>query len=280
MEAGDCPMSSCAAPAGSPCRTTKGRVAAQYHAARVRAVPRLAKALSVAVPALRRPGSAWAELPRPSATAAGPAGHVRIGYARTSTTRQVLDTQLLALHAEGITRIYAEKISTRAGKRPELGKAMAAAQEFRRSGMTVTIVADEHRRIGRGLELAQLAEQLRASDVGLEFLKGPLRGAHDPTGVVLTVLAVVSGLEREYIREKTLEGHEVARAKGKVIGGTTVTDPAMLADAVRYRKQGLSLRQTAAKLVITTGPKTGKHPAPSTVLRMLREHDEAESQDG
>jgi hypothetical protein len=34
VEARDCPMSSCAAPAGSPCRTAKGKVAVQYHTAR------------------------------------------------------------------------------------------------------------------------------------------------------------------------------------------------------------------------------------------------------
>jgi hypothetical protein len=68
-------------------------VAAQYHTARFRLVPQLAKALSVPVPPLRRPGSAWTELPRPPAPDAAPAGHVRIGYARASTVRQSLDTQ-------------------------------------------------------------------------------------------------------------------------------------------------------------------------------------------
>ena len=88
VEASDCPMSSCAAPAGSPCRTGKGKVAIQYHTARFRLVPYLAKALSVPVPALRRPGSAWAQLPRPALVGTGQAGHVRIGYARASTVRQ------------------------------------------------------------------------------------------------------------------------------------------------------------------------------------------------
>ncbi|HUK68794.1 MAG TPA: hypothetical protein VLW50_08600, partial [Streptosporangiaceae bacterium] len=92
-EANDCPMSACAAPAGSPCRTGKGKVAAQYHTARFRLVPQLAKALSVPVPPPRRPGSAWTGLPRPPAPGAVPAGHVRIGYARASTARQSLDTQ-------------------------------------------------------------------------------------------------------------------------------------------------------------------------------------------
>ena len=57
IEANDCPMSSCAAPAGSPCRTGRRKVAAQYHTARFRLVPHLAKALSVPVPSLRRPAA-------------------------------------------------------------------------------------------------------------------------------------------------------------------------------------------------------------------------------
>ena len=163
VEANDCPMSSCAAPAGSPCRTGKGKVAAQYHTARFRLVPHLAKALSVPVPPVRRPGSAWTELPRPPTAGAVPAGRVRIGYARASTVRQSLDTQAGSLHAAGVTRIFAEKISTRAVTRPRLDKAVALASEMRTSGVAVTIVGHEHKRLGRGIELAALAEQLRAA---------------------------------------------------------------------------------------------------------------------
>ena len=161
VEANDCPMSSCAAPAGSPGRTVRGKVAAQYHTARFRLVPHLAKALSVPVPPLRRPGSAWAELPRPPAAGAIPAGHVRVGYARASIIRQSLDTQMDSLRAAGVTRIFAEKISTRAVTRPELDRAVALARELRASGgrghpsgVAVTLVVHEHKRLGRGLELA------------------------------------------------------------------------------------------------------------------------------
>ena len=274
VEAADCPMSSCRAPAGSPCRTGRGKVAAAYHTARFRLVPRLAKALAVPVPPHRRPGSPWTELPRPAAPAAGPAGHVRIGYARASTARQSLDTQADALAAAGVTRIFSEKISTRALRRPELERATALAREIAASGARVAIVVHEHKRLGRGIELAQLAEQLRADGIGLEFLAGELQGSHDPSGVVFTVLAAMAGSEREYIREKTLEGHESARARGKVIGGATVTDAAMLALALHHRAQGLSLRDIAARLVITTGKKRGQHPSPATVMRMLRDHDD------
>jgi DNA invertase Pin-like site-specific DNA recombinase len=40
---------------------------------------------------------------------------------------------------------------------------------------------------------------------------------------VFTVLAALSGMEREYIRGRTLEGHESARARGRAIGGAAVT---------------------------------------------------------
>jgi DNA invertase Pin-like site-specific DNA recombinase len=249
-------------------------VAAQYHTARFRLVPQLAKALSVPVPALRRPGSAWTELPRPPAADAVPAGRVRIGYARASTVRQSLDTQVDSLRAAGVTRIFAEKISTRAVTRPELDKAVALASEMRASSVAVTLVVHEHKRLGRGIELAALAEQLRAAGIGLEFLAGELQGSHDPSGVVFTVLAALSGMEREYIRDRTLEGHESARARGKAIGGAAVTDDAMLAVALHLRGQELSLRDIAARLVIATGKKKGQHPSPATVLRMLRAHDE------
>jgi DNA invertase Pin-like site-specific DNA recombinase len=266
-------MSSCAAPAGSPCRTSRGKVASQYHTARFRLVPSLAKALAVPVPPLRGPGSAWTELPRPAAVAAA-SGQVRIGYARASTARQSLDAQADSLKSAGVTKIFAEKISTRALTRPELDKAVALARDIRASGAAVTLVVHEHKRLGRGIELAALAEQLRAAGIGLEFLSGELQGSHDPSGVVFTVLAALSGMEREYIRDRTLEGQESARARGKPIGGAAVTDEAMLAAALHLRAQEKSLREIADRLVIASGKKKGQHPSPATVMRMLRDHDE------
>ena len=91
--------------------------------------------------------------------------------------------------------------------------------------------------------------------------------------MVFTVLAALSGMEHEYVRDRTLEGHESARARGKAIGGAAVTDEAMLAVALHLRGQELSLRDIAARLVIATGKQT-RHPSPATGHAMLREHDE------
>lgn len=269
-------MSTCLAPAGSPCRTGKGKVAVQYHTARFRLVPALAKALTAPTPPLRKPGTTWVELPRPAKAGTDPTGHVRIGYARASTVRQSLETQLDSLAHAKVTKVFSEKISTRVLRRPELEKAVALAQEIRASGVAVTIVVHEHKRLGRGIELSTLAERLRAAEIGLEFLTGELQGSHDPSGIVFTVLAAMSGMDREYIRDRTLEGHESARARGKAIGGATITDAGMLSHALHLRDQrGLSLRDIAAQLVISRGKKKGEHPSPATVLRMFRDHDQA-----
>ncbi|MEW2489775.1 hypothetical protein [Streptomyces sp. NPDC048411] len=45
--------------------------------------------------------------------------------------------------------------------------------------------------------------------------------------------------------------------------------------ALHLREQEMSLRDIAARLVVTTGKKKGQHPSPATILRMLRERDEA-----
>ena len=76
-----------------------------------------------------------------------------IGYARASTIRQSLDTQLDSLNAAGVTRIFSEKISTRASRRPELDNAVTLARELRASGVRVTLVVHEHKRLGRGIDL-------------------------------------------------------------------------------------------------------------------------------
>lgn len=65
-------------------------------------------------PAVGKPGSVWTELPRPASVGAEPVGHVRLGYARASTARQALDAQLDSLAEAGVTRVFSEKISTRA----------------------------------------------------------------------------------------------------------------------------------------------------------------------
>jgi hypothetical protein len=80
-----------------------------------------------------------------------------------------------------VTRVCSEKISTRAARRPELEAAVRIAGEIRSSGVAVTLVVHEHKRLGRGIELAMLAEELKASDVGLRLSSPGGRGSRRPS---------------------------------------------------------------------------------------------------
>src|ERR1700730_2207677 len=123
VERHDCP--NCDAPAGSACRTRGGKTAAKYHPPRFVLVPALREELEILVPADRFPGRAWKQGP---ALAIVPAPRterpVRIGYARTSTARQELASQLEALHRAGCHKVFSEQISTRVKVRPELENIM------------------------------------------------------------------------------------------------------------------------------------------------------------
>lgn len=117
----------------------------------------------------------------------------------------------------------------------------------------------------------------QATDVPLRrdsTILAPARALNGSDDSCSPVLAAMSGMEREYIRDRTLEGHESARKRGKTIGGAGVTDNDMLSMALHLRDQEMSLRDLAKRLVITTGAKKGQHPSPATIMRMLREHDE------
>ncbi|WP_079403953.1 zinc finger domain-containing protein [Streptomyces sp. 3211] len=209
VERHDCP--NCDAPAGSACRTRGGKTAAKYHTPRFVLVPALREELEVLVPANRHSGCAWKQGP---ALAVVPAPRterpVRIGYARTSTARQELASQL-------------------------------------------------------------------------ELLTGPLTGIYDPNGMgamFFAVLAVAGQIERNYIREKTLEGQVAAAAKGNHGGRPKVIDDDMLTFAVALKDKGVPVPEIAKKLTIKTGKNAGKNPSVASLYRALAEAEEAAADDG
>ncbi|MFE2870949.1 recombinase family protein [Embleya sp. NPDC059259] len=279
VERHDCPK--CAAPAGSPCHTRAGKTAVKYHMPRFVLVPALRELLDVPAPADRRPGKAWIERPTPAEVAAGVPGPIRIGYARTSLRRQELASQTEALQKAGCSKIFREQISTRVKVRPELEKALRLARRFKEAApdQSVLLTVYELKRLARNAaELMQLSADLQAGDISLELLTGPLTGVYDPNGMgamLFAVLAVAAQLDRDYIREKTLEGQDVAAAKGRHGGRPRVVDDDMLVFALALRDKGVRVPDIPAKLVIKTGKNAGRHPSLASVYRALAEADEA-----
>jgi len=262
------------------------RSAAKYHTPRFVLVPALREELEILVPADRAPGRAWKQGP---ALAIVPAPRterpVRIGYARTSTARQELASQLEALRRAECHKVFSEQISTRVKVRPELEKALALAHQFKEAAPETPVIFTVHelKRLARNAaELMTLSAELQAGDIQLELLTGPLTGIYDPNGMgamFFAVLAAAGQTERNYIREKTLEGQVIAASKGNHGGRPKVIDDNTLTFAVALKDKGVPVPDIAKKLTIKVGKNAGKHPSVASLYRALAEAEDA-AEDG
>ncbi|MFE2864911.1 recombinase family protein [Embleya sp. NPDC059259] len=255
VERHDCPK--CAAPAGSPCRTRASRTAVKYHTPRFVLVPALRELLDVPTPADRRPGKGWIERPAPAPVAAGQPRPIRIGYARTSLRRQELASQIEALEKAGCSKIFREQISTRIKVRPELEKALQLAHRFKEAAPDQDVLLTVH-------ELKRLPHRpahrgVRPVRHGRHALRGP--GGGRPARPRLHP-------------GETLEGQDVAAAKGRHGGRPKVVDDDMLVFALALRDKGVPVPDIAAKLVIRTGRNAGRPPSLASVYRALAQADE------
>ncbi|MFE5375710.1 recombinase family protein [Streptomyces mirabilis] len=280
VERNDCPK--CDVPAGSACRTRGGKTATKYHTPRFVLVPALREELDVLVPENRGPGRPWKQGPPVEAVPAALAAQaIRIGYARCSTAQQELQSQLDAL-GPVCKRIFSEKISSRVKVRPELEKALKLAYDIKEAApdQEVILTVHELKRLARNAaELMTLSHQLQAAGVQLELLTGPLTGVYDPNGMgamFFAVLAAAAQIERNYIREKTLEGQVTAAAKGNHGGRPKVIDEDMLVFARALKDRGVPVPEIAKKLTIKTGKNSGSHPSVASLYRALAEADERE----
>jgi DNA invertase Pin-like site-specific DNA recombinase len=279
VERNDCPK--CEAPAGSPCRTRGGKTATKYHTPRFILVPALREELEVPVPEDRGPGRPWKPGPPvEAASAAAATKPIRIGYARCSTAQQELQSQLDALARANCKRVFSEKISTRVKTRPELEKALKLAYDIREAApdQEVILTVHELKRLARNAaELMTLSGKLQSAGVQLELLTGPLTGIYDPNGMgamFFAVLAAAAQIERNYIREKTLEGQLAAATKGNHGGRPKVIDDDMLTFAQALQDKGVPVPGIAKKLTIKTGQSKDKHPSVASVYRALAEAEQ------
>ncbi|WP_374308794.1 recombinase family protein [Methylocella sp.] len=138
-----------------------------------------------------------------------------VGYARTSTIDQDagLEAQLRDLGAQGIERIFAEKISSVASRRPKLEEAL----DFLREGDCLVVTKLD--RLARSVsDLAAVVKALEAKGVSLKVLAIGL-DTGTPTGrLMLNMLGSVAQFEREIMLERQREGVAKAKAEGKYKG--------------------------------------------------------------
>jgi hypothetical protein len=136
-----------------------------------------------------------------------------IGYARVSTEDQNLDGQLDALKAAGAERIFADKITGTARSRPELDRLL----DQLRQGDVITVT--KYDRLARSLrDLLYIVDAIQAQGAGFRSLAEDIDTTTPAGRLVFHVFASIAQFERERISERTKEGLEAARKRGRVGG--------------------------------------------------------------
>ena len=137
----------------------------------------------------------------------------RIGYARVSTDDQNLDLQRDALTRSGCATIYEETASGKSAQRIEL----AHCRKSLRSGDTLVVWRLD--RLGRSLpDLVKIIGELERDSITFESLSEKIDTGSASGKLQFHVFAALAEFERNLIRERTLVGLTVARARGRVGG--------------------------------------------------------------
>ncbi|MDZ5713557.1 recombinase family protein [Jeotgalibacillus haloalkalitolerans] len=147
-----------------------------------------------------------------------------IGYARVSSVGQSLESQVEQLKAFGCKRIFKEKESGAKSDRKELQAALEFLEdgELDNNGKIIykdKLIVTKIDRLARStFDLQRIAGELKDRKVGLQFLKENIDFSTPSGELMFTMLGAIGQFERDIIKERTTEGRERAKLKGKHMG--------------------------------------------------------------
>lgn len=141
---------------------------------------------------------------------------MRVGYARVSTRDQHPGAQHDALTAAGCdpAHIYIDKASGTLARRPELDKALLVA-----SHQGDQLVITKLDRLGRSLaNLIEIAADLQSRKVDLVVLDQGIDTTTAVGRMFFQILGSIAEFEHALMSERTRDGLEAARARGRTGG--------------------------------------------------------------
>jgi len=138
---------------------------------------------------------------------------MRIGYGRVSTRDQNLDAQRDALAGAGCDQVLVDKASGKLARRPELDKALLVA---RKGDQLVVTKLD---RLGRSLEhLIALSNDLQTRGIDLVVLDQGIDTSTALGRMFFQIIGSIAEFEHALMSERTRDGLEAARARGRTGG--------------------------------------------------------------
>jgi DNA invertase Pin-like site-specific DNA recombinase len=180
---------------------------------------------------------------------------VKVGYLRVSTQEQRPDRQVDGLRSR-CDRLFVETVSAVRRNRP----VYEAVIEDLRPGDTL-VVWDLDRAFRSVIDAVTEAERLRAKGIEFEIANLQIDTATPAGMLVYTVMSAFAEFERRTLIQRTKEGVEAARRRGKRLGRPPKLNGAQLAEArLRLCAPGATVRAVAREFGV----------APWTLTRALR----------
>lgn len=176
---------------------------------------------------------------------------MKVAYIRVSTEEQNTARQDAMMQAQGIEKVFTEKISGKNTNRPQL----QAMMDYVREGDVV--VVESYSRFSRSTaDLLALIAQLDAKGVGFISLHENVDTTTPQGRFMMTVFAGLAQFEREQTLQRQREGIEEAKKAGKYTGRQPIAiDAAAFEQAYRDWKAG-KLTATAAMQQLNLKPNT------------------------
>ena len=155
-----------------------------------------------------------------------------LGYARVSTDDQSLDAQIDALTVAGAERIFSEKISGLKRQRTELDQLLGQL----RAGDVVVVT--KYDRLARSLgDLLQIVETIQERGAGFRSIAEDIDTTTPAGRLIFHVFGSIAQFERERIAERTREGIDAARRRGRVGGRPPALSAEQKAEVRRMRDE-------------------------------------------
>jgi DNA invertase Pin-like site-specific DNA recombinase len=171
------------------------------------------------------------------------AGGVKLGYARVSTSDQVIDLQIDALKACGCADIYQEEGSGKKADRPQLQACLRAL----RAGDTLVVWRLD--RLGRSIsDLIKIVSDLEARGIGFASVTEQIDTSTAAGKLIFHMFAMLAEFERNLLIERTNAGLKAARARGRKGGRKpSLTDKQKKEVAALMRDRSISAQSIADK---------------------------------
>ena len=156
-----------------------------------------------------------------------------IGYARVSTKDQNATLQIDALKKAGCKKIFEDKITGKHLNREGLEKTL----DILRTGDTLVVWRLD--RLARSLkDLITLINQLEENKIGFKSITESIDTTTPSGRLIFHIFGALAEFERNLIRERTMAGLEVARARGRKGGRPSKLSDKQKALVLKLHKDG------------------------------------------